>query len=304
MLAEPPMQLTSPLTAEDLVLEVRHLPSAPRVLPRLKMLLVDGNSSMDEIVELIRLDLGIAARVLQVANSAYFSKGSRCFTVDEAVNRVGYAQVFELVSYAVASQVLVRPLVVYGVEADDLWRRSVACALAAETIALHTGQDRNVAYTNGLLHSVGMVAIDEWALRNMPGLFLRSAGFPREASESERALFGFTQADAGAALLRHWDFPREMTEPVRWQYAPRASAGQAKMACLLNVAKWLRASVCDAADGAPPYPEVSQLNMLYLNPSILRGMSAGVRARLSEISSLLDVSEAGAGRRHRFPARA
>ena len=94
MLAEPPMQLTSPLTAEDLVLEVRHLPSAPRVLPRLKMLLVDGNSSMDEIVELIRLDLGIAARVLQVANSAYFSKGSRCFTVDEAVNRVGYAQVY------------------------------------------------------------------------------------------------------------------------------------------------------------------------------------------------------------------
>jgi HD-like signal output (HDOD) protein len=295
------MQLTCGLTPEDLVREVRHLPSAPRVLPRLKMLLTDGNSSMHVIVELIRLDLGIAARVLQVANSAYYSKGSRCFTVDEAVNRVGYDQVFDLVSHAVASQVLVRPLAVYGMEADELWKRSVACALAAETIALHTGQDRNVAYTNGLLHGVGMVAIDEWALRNAPNLFLKSSGFPREASESERAVFGFTQAEAGAALLRHWDFPREMSEPVRWQYAPRASAGQAKMACLLNVAKWIRTSVCDGAHNAGTTPEVSQLNLLYLNPSILRGMIRLVEGRMSEISSLLAVKDATDDVRQHFP---
>jgi HD-like signal output (HDOD) protein len=295
------MQLAATLTPEDLVREVKHLPSAPRVLPRLKMLLCDGNSSMHVIVDLIRLDLGIAARVLQVANSAYYSKGSRCFTVDEAVNRVGYDQVFELVSYAVASQVLVRPLAAYGVEADDLWRRSVACALAAETIALHAGQDRSVAYTNGLLHGVGMVAIDEWTRRNAPTLFLRSVGYPREASESERAALGFTQAEAGAALLRHWDFPREMSEPVRWQYAPRASAGQAKMACLLNVAKWLRTAVCDGPRNAPEFPEVSQLNMLYLNPAILRGMARLVEMRMAEISKLLDVKDAGGEVRARFP---
>jgi HD-like signal output (HDOD) protein len=256
---------------------------------------------MDTIVELIRLDLGIAARVLQVANSAYYSKGARCFTVDEAVNRVGYDQVFELVSYAVASQVLVRPLAVYAMEADELWKRSVACALAAETIALHTGLDRSVAYTNGLLHGVGMVAINEWAMRKSPFLTLKTVGFPREASESERAVFGFTQADAGAALLRHWDFPREMSEPVRWQYAPRASAGQAKMACLLNVAKWLRTAVCDGERNTPDLPEVSQLNMLFLNPSILKGMVKSVDQRMAEISTLLDVKDPGADVRLHFP---
>jgi len=301
MTVDPTMQQIAGVTPEDLVREVRHLPSAPRVLPRLKTLLSDCNSSMLEIVDLIRLDLGIAARVLQVANSAYYSKGARCFTVDEAVNRVGYDQVYELVSHAVASQVLVRPLAVYGLEADELWKRSVACALAAETIALHCGQDRNVAYTNGLLHSVGMVAIEEWASRNQPTLFLRSTGFPREASESERAAFGFTQAEAGAALLCHWDFPREMSEPVRWQYAPRASAGQAKMACLLNVAKWLRTSACDGAANAPAYPEVSQLNMLFLNPSILRGMAGLVAMRMAEISSLLEVKNPKDDSKHPFP---
>src|SRR4051812_33423833 len=182
------------LTPEDIVREVKQLPSAPKVLPRLKQLLSDGNSAMHEIVALIRLDPGIAVRVLQASNSAYFSKGVRCLTVDEAVNRVGYDQVYELVSFAVASQVLVRPLEVYGIEADELWKMSVVGALAMEELAARTHQDRNAAYTVGLLHAVGLVAIDEWALRNARGLRLKCAGFPRDATESERATFGFTQA--------------------------------------------------------------------------------------------------------------
>jgi HD-like signal output (HDOD) protein len=292
------------LTPEELAREVTHLPSAPKVLPRLKQLLSDGNSAMHKIVELVRLDLGISARVLQVANSAYYSKGTRCFTVDEAVNRVGYDQVYDLVAYAVASQVLVRPLAAYAMEADELWMQSVACALAAELLALHTGQDRNVAYTNGLLHSIGMVAIDEWANRNARTLSLKFAGFPREASESERAVFGFTQADAGAALLRNWDFPREMTEPVRWQYAPRASAGFAKMACLLHAAKWLRTVVCHRGDAPPPLPDAAHLQALSLSPGLLRGMAIQVEMRLGEIKSLLEVDGGRRAERFRFPSRA
>jgi len=121
MVADMSLASTFSPTPDDIIREVRHLPSAPKVLPRLKVLLGDGNSAMDEIVALVRLDPGIAARVLQLANSAYYGQGAlRCATVEQAVNRVGYGQVFELVSFAVASQVLVRPLDVYGVEADEL----------------------------------------------------------------------------------------------------------------------------------------------------------------------------------------
>ncbi len=291
------------LTPDDIVREVKHLPSAPKVLPRLKQLLSDGNSAMSEIVSLIRLDPGIAARVFQVGNSAYFSKGTRCFTLDEAVNRVGYNQIYELVSYAVASQVLVRPLQVYGVEADDLWKQSVVCALAAETIAARTGQDCNVAYTIGLLHGVGMVAIDEWALRNAPTLRLKNAGYPREATENERAMFGFTQADTGAALLEHWNFPAEICEPVRRQYAPRASASQVKMGCLLLAAKWLRSAVCAVGSSRPAVPDAVQLLPLSLSPVRLKGMIFEVEMELAHVQSLLDVAAPKGGMRHRFPGQ-
>jgi len=299
-LSSPPHRLLAP---EDLVREVKNLPSAPKVLPRLKQLLSDGNSAMHEIVAFIRLDPGIVARVLQVANSAYYSKGVRCLTVEEAVNRVGYDQVYELVSYAVASQVLVRPLDAYGLEADELWKMSVACALAAEALADRTGQDRNVAYTTGLLHCVGMVVIDEWALRNARGLVLKNAGYPREAVESERATFGFTQAETGGALLTAWGFPVSISEPVRWQYAPRASAGQARMACLLLAAKWLRSAVCAPSVAArPPLPDASQLLPLGLGAAGLQRMAADVARQLAVVSSLLDAENAELPERSQFPA--
>jgi HD-like signal output (HDOD) protein len=283
---------SSALTPDDIVRELKALPSAPRVLPRLKRLLGDPNSSMHEIVSLVRLDPAIAARVLQVANSAYFSKGVRCLTVEEAVHRVGYDEVYELVSYAVAAQVLVRPLSAYEVDADELWRMSVACALAAELIAERSGQDRDVAYTIGLLHSLGMVAIDEWAARLGRTLSLPSAGFPREATSSERVQLGFTHAETGAALLHSWDFPATMVDPVRHQYTPRASNGHATMACLLYAAKWIRSTVAGKSGGPKPaVPEVLYLQPLGLNAQSLGAIVPEVSARLGEVMS----RSAGAG---------
>ena len=301
MIAAPVASAVTALAPEDIVRDLKHLPSAPKVLPRLKQLLGDPNSSMSEIVTLIRLDPGIAARVLQVGNSAYYSKGVRCFTVDEAVNRVGYEQVYELVSYAVASQVLVRPLKVYGIEADDLWTLSVSCALAAEMLAVRSGQDRDVAYTVGLLHSLGMVAIDDWALRNRPELELRSEGYPREAIESERAALGFTQAETGAALLRAWEFPHSMCEPMRWQYAPRSCAAHTRMACLLHCAKWIRSAAYAPAMERPPLPAEAALQMVPLRASDLAGMVKDVEARLREVSSLLEVAAPAVRSGSRFP---
>ncbi|MBI5766250.1 MAG: HDOD domain-containing protein [Verrucomicrobia bacterium] len=288
------------LSPDDIVREVKHLPSAPKVLPRLKTLLSDGNSAMHEIVAFVRLDPGIAARVLQVANSAYYAKGVRCFTVDEAVHRVGYDQVYELVSYAVASQVLVRPLEVYRIDADELWRMSVAGAIAAELLADRTGQDRNAAYTVGLLHCVGMVAIDEWALRNARSLVLPLAAFPREATEGERAAFGFTQADTGGALLRDWGFPASIVEPVRWQYAPRASASQVRMATLLHAAKWIRNAVCGRR--ATPL-DSGHIQPLGISPAKVEALAEKVAERIAQVSSLLDETENFVADRGLFPAQ-
>lgn len=246
---------------------------------------------MHEVVSMIRLDPGIAARVLQMGNSAYYSHGQRCYTVDEAVNRVGYDQVYELVAHAVASQVLVRPLVAYGIEADQLWHMSVACALAAEIFAEQLQLDRDIAYTVGLLHGVGMVAIDEWAFRQQLGLCFTTRTLPLETCEAERATLGFHNAEAGAALLRLWEFPAVMSEPVRWQYLPRGTAAHFQLAAVLHVSKWLRSAACQASLELPP-PDMALFRATHTSMSQLEKLVDEVRVRLSNVSSLLDVGAA------------
>jgi HD-like signal output (HDOD) protein len=270
----------------DIVSGLRGIPSAPKVLPRLRQLLDDTNSSIYDIVGLIRLDPGLSARVLQMANSVYFSKGGRINSIAEAVSRVGYDSVYEMVAGASASLVLNRPLSVYGIEADELWKHSVACALAAETIASIIGEDRNVAYTVGLLHSVGMVAINEWAIQHAPVLVFTSVGLPREYIESERTLLGFTQAEAGCELLDLWGFPSDISGPVRWQYAPHGSPGYARMSSLLHAAKWVRSMVC--SEGAPPpLPDPFSIQPIRLSASQLLRIAGEVRLRLLAVRHLL-----------------
>ena len=273
-------------TPDDVVRQLKHLPSAPRVLPKLKRLLGDGNSSIHEIVTLVRLDPGIAARVLQVGNSAYFNGGMRCYTVEEAVHRVGYDQIYELVSTAVASQVLVRPLEAYGLEADQLWVSSIAAALAAEALAEPINLDRDIAYTIGLLHRVGMVAINEWVSRAAPELRFTPRDLPLETCADERSVLGFHNGEAGAALLRLWEFPAVMAEPVRWQYLPAATAAHGQLASLLAVAKFVRNAVLQPA--ARVTPEPSLLRKLGLTTGQLARIGETVSARLGEVSSMLE----------------
>jgi HD-like signal output (HDOD) protein len=286
-----PMRELGRFTPEQIIRDVKHLPSAPKVLPRLKRLLQDGNSSMQEIALLIRLDAAIAARVMRVSNSAFYNQGLRCDTVEEAVNRVGFNHIYQLVSYAVASQVLVRPLEVYGLEVDQVWRQSVACALAAEFIALITGDDGSLAYTIGLLHRIGMVAVNEWALRRQPQLRLVADDFPGEFVRSERAVFGSTQADVGAELLRHWEFSPDTTSPVRYQYFPREAASETRMASLLYAARWVRAVVCDEP-GHSVSPDEASLAPLRLSHAQLTAVAKDVGAHLQTINTLLVEPEA------------
>jgi len=282
----------SALTLDEMVRELERLPAAPRVLPRLKQLLSDGNTSMTEVVEMVRLDPGIAARVLQYGNSAYFSHGLRCYTVEEAVNRVGYDQIYELVATAVASQVLVRPLATYGMEMDELWENSIACALASESLAISLGADRNIAYTIGLLHSIGMVAIDDWVLRHRPELRLASQGLPLETYEAERAALGFHHAEAGATLLRLWAFPQVMSEPVRWQYLPNGTAVHFQLAAVLHTAKWLRTMVVNPKS-APARPHSSLLSRLKLSNGQLDKLVGEVAAKFRAIDVQLQSLDGG-----------
>jgi HD-like signal output (HDOD) protein len=276
-------------TPEEVAAELPDLPSSPNVLPRLSGLLHEEDVSLQELGGLLRLDPGLTARVLKEGNRLAAAHAQHCFTVEDAVNMIGFNRLALMIGEVAKSQIFARPVSLYGLDAEEWWRWSVSCALASELLAEHTGADVSVAYTVGLLHSVGIVAIDEWALNKAPSLIFMPRGVLCEFVASERALLGCTQADVGAAMLRQWGFPTIMVEPLRWQYAPHCSAGYSRMACLLNAAKWLRTVVCTEDDRRPPpLPDAVVLRPLRLTPERLARFVVELRIRLGEVRNRVE----------------
>ncbi|HZZ58329.1 MAG TPA: HDOD domain-containing protein [Opitutaceae bacterium] len=250
---------------DDVVRELRQMPSTPKVLPRLLEILRDDHASIEDVVALIKVDAGMAARVLQIANSAYYSGGndSRAPTMDEAVYRVGLVKVYELVAFAATSQLLMRTLKVYNLDPDQMWQRAVTCAMAAERLAARLDGDFNVAYTCGLLHNLGLVAIDGWAAATNSSVRLRMDPVPSESTDAEKRQLGFTNASVAGALLRSWGFPSSIVEPIRWQYSPGYAGKHQRMAAILHAAKWLRDAVhIENPDERPEAPEPALLKMI------------------------------------------
>jgi HD-like signal output (HDOD) protein len=242
-----------------LVRSLNHLPSSPEVLPKVMEALKDDSATIDGVAALICLDQGVSGSVLQLSNSAYYSNGERSSRIEDAVSRVGLLTVGELVTAAVASNLMSGDLVTYGFSRDQLWRLSFTCAIAAEKIAVYAGLEGRPAYTIGFFHMAGLIAIDAWNVKNGGALRLSHGSFPAHCMEEENRAFGFNNADIAASLLRRWSFHPAIIEPIRWQYDPHGAGLHAPMAGVLHVAKWLKEAASDTEGRRPavlPDPEI------------------------------------------------
>jgi HD-like signal output (HDOD) protein len=233
----------------DIANDLKELPSVAEILPKLLKILEDSSATLQDVVALIKVEPGIAARVLQIGNSAYYSHGGPSASLEDGVHRIGFLKIYEVVSYAVSSQILLRRLATYDMEPTELWMRSVGCAIVSSMLAAGCEFDVDAAYTTGLFHAVGLVAIDSWIASQPPQPALQYADFRKEATKTERHFVGFSNTAIGAALLRNWNFKPSVCEAVYWQDSPKSAGPHRRAACILNAARWLQAEARQAGGG-------------------------------------------------------
>jgi len=283
-----PPELT---TVERLVAALKPLPPVAHVLARLQRLLVDANSGMDDIADLIRLDPALATRVIRISNSAWFKRGLPCSTIEEAVNRVGFREVYRVVAVVASNAMVAEPLVAYGRDALMMWRESISCAFAAEILAERLGEEMSVAYMSGLLHTIGRLPINQYVLSlSDPCKPLAEESFPREHSGAEYALLGFSQAEVGAFMLAKWDFTPATIRPIQHQYEPlEAEEPHDRMSAVLYGARLLRTAVCQDL----PFDELSIdeeiLGTLRLSSDDLLSLLPELRSQLTRAQQLTKV---------------
>lgn len=239
--------------------QIKLLNVAPQIVPKLQLLLSDGNTNPDDILEMIRLDSAMAARVIKTSNAAYFNPGFRVSNIEDAVTYLGYDEVYRIITMLAFGRLMRSPLRCYGLEPGEVWRRGLACALSMDALSPLIESDRRNPYTIGLLHGIGMVFVDRQLTANKTQI---PESIPEE---KEVRLMGVNHAEVGAYVLRQWNFPELVTEPVRCQFDPLYCLTQGKMACLLYIAKCMMAAILTPPAEGESIPEPDPLVMTMVN---------------------------------------
>lgn len=204
------------LTREEILRHAQALPAAPQVLGGLCELLEDVNTDLDQISDEIRRDPALAARVIRLSNSVAFGGGGGVSSIDEAVNRVGFAEIVRLVGVATVSGLVDRSLIAYGIEAER-WREALLLhALASEALAAAAGLDPRACYAAGLLRGIGMMVLDRASRGRVT---YDPSGFASFA-EWEEICFNVRAAAVTTAVLDEWRFPAETVAALEQHLEP------------------------------------------------------------------------------------
>lgn len=220
---------------EKLLKQPNALPSAPKVVRKLIETFDQEEVDLLRAADLIEDDPVLTAKLLKMANSAFFGLHRSVTTARDAISVMGLIKVRALVIGAALGDGFHS---VGAVNLSQFWRYSINTANLSRYIALPLRIDESTAFTAGLIHAIGELVMHAGMPEAMIELNRSVPLLDLKRAKAQRALFGYSYADVGAALAREWKFPKKMVNAIEYQLAPFDNDVYEPIAGVLHIASW------------------------------------------------------------------
>lgn len=205
---------------ESIMSKVINLPTLPEVVKQVRQLVHDPNSSADDLAAIMKQDQVLSFRVLTLVNSAYYLVPQKVIDVRRAISIVGYNTVFQLVlSVSVFNALPQNSGKNFNVKA--LWKHSLGCAVAAETIARRRRYPVSVCqeiFTAGLMHDLGKVAIASFFPDVMEMIVTNAIDKNISFHQSEKELDLPGHDFVGQRMAERWYLPETILAAIGWHH--------------------------------------------------------------------------------------
>ncbi len=286
-------------TAAQLVENIKQLVALPDACIRVNELIDDPQSSVGDFADVISLDTDLSARLLSLANSAYFGLPAPVETISRAVTIIGTSELRDM-AIATAACDLFEGVPADMFNMDDFWHYSVgtgiiARALAREVDILHPER----LFVMGILHDMGRLVILQHLTSQARDILLIAQGKTTLLSHAEREVLGYTHSEVGYELCRLWKLPESIRTVIRCHHDPELAHKHQLETMLINIAQALAYRLVwdkdadDAIDSIDP----AAWDLTGLTVDRCRDVSSEVGQQVIELLSVL----MGVSRRHRAP---
>jgi putative nucleotidyltransferase with HDIG domain len=204
-----------------------EMPSIPVVLTKIIQVLDDNSSSARDLEELILHDPSLSARILKLANSAFYSFRSEVKTISHAIPLLGMNLVKSLAIGVNIFESFIKGMKSEAALIHKLWMHSFTTGMLAQEVWMSRSnrKDAEFAFLCGLLHDLGKVVFFKKDAARYSEMFSRAkAADDPDLCTLEFEAFGADHAVVGAMLATHWHLPAELADVIQ-KHHDRTIAG-------------------------------------------------------------------------------
>lgn len=210
---------------QDLIKNNLSIPTLPDVVLRINQMMEDPDAGTAEIGGLVSQDAPLAAKVLRIANSAYYGLAGECRSTSHASTVLGIKVLKNIVTQVAVINEFEHLEGNQHFDLQELWNHSGftahLCSKLAERCSVLRAFTPEEMYVCGLLHDVGKVVL----LQGLGPRYLELARIAVEKDHSlyqiERHALGFSHTDVGAMVAHRWGLPDQIAKAIQFHHGPR-----------------------------------------------------------------------------------
>jgi putative nucleotidyltransferase with HDIG domain len=207
-------QRALPVALNDLLKRDIRLPVCPIIFVRLMQTLDHPDAAVRDLSEILSSDAHLATQVLRVANSALYGHARQISSTNDAILRIGFAEVWSVASAVKARELFQSANGDWSHLSTFLWEHALATGMLAKHIAKLAGhKDAEDVFTAGLLHDLGKSVLYQ-VEPQYAALCKNGALYGRDLIFQEVEFYGTHHAKFGAELMRHWGLPEGLASLV------------------------------------------------------------------------------------------
>jgi HD-like signal output (HDOD) protein len=222
---------------ERLSSRAEDLNMLPAVAAQALQIANEPDCSITRFAGVVERDVKLTADILKLANSSMYSPTAKIVNLHQAVSRLGFRKVQNLILTSSVTALMRRMSIAHESIRDQLWRHGFLTA----TLALHLNRSLGAGFegeefTVGLMHDIGrtlfaVICPDEFCEID-PLDFVESLG----TLEQERGVVQTDHCDLGGWFAESNNLPRPIVEVIHWHHNPVKSSANRRLVALISAA--------------------------------------------------------------------
>jgi len=278
---------------EEIIKEIDKLKPVSYIGDKITDIVSNPDSSLSELVGIVKYDQGMTANLLRICNSAYFGLSKEIASVRQAVAYLGIDKVASLIMMGNSADNLSEAQEGYDLTEGELWRYSVSSALLAQDLAEKRNLNNvSLVFTAALLKDIGKVILNTYVKDSFEAISKEVQDNGLTFLDAEKKVIGIDHAELGARVAEQWNFSPAMVNIIRNHHHPDKAPADDLTIPIVYVADCICMMMGKGvgSDGLAYRYYQDIVNRLHFSDVDIQKTIVGFREKLEEIEEMVSLS--------------